>query len=218
MAFNPSLRTLTTLVLSALCSCASASAADRPQAPAATTDAIRKMTVMVPMRDGVGLATDIYQPEPLNGPLPVIFTRGPYGKRGVEPLSKVACPKGYIFVSQDMRGRHDSEGNDSVAFHNDGWGKRRDGQDSLDWIAKQPWCNGKIGTHGGSALGITQTMMAPARRRAQGPVGVLRVLRHVFAVRLPRRGLAEIARRVLARRQRVRSKEPRYVPAAPKIR
>ena len=161
MAFNPSLRTLTTLVLSALCSGASASAADRPQAPAASTDAIRKMTVMVPMRDGVRLATDIYQPEPANGPLPVIFTRGPYGKLGAEPLSKVACPKGYIFVSQDMRGRHDSEGDDSVAFHNDGWGKRRDGQDSLDWIAKQPWCNGKIGTHGGSALGITQTMMAP---------------------------------------------------------
>ena len=61
-----------------------------------------------------------------------------------------------------MRGRHDSEGDDSVVFHNDGWGKHRDGQDSLDWIAKQPWCNGKIGTHGGSALGITQTMMAPA--------------------------------------------------------
>ena len=51
---------------------------------------------MVPMRGGVRLATDIYQPEPKSGPLPVIFTRGPYGKGGAEPLSKVACPKGLI--------------------------------------------------------------------------------------------------------------------------
>jgi predicted acyl esterase len=161
MAFRPPLRALTTLVLSALCSWASASDSDGPKAPAATAVAIRKTTVMVSMHDGVRLATDVYQLEPRDGPLPVIFTRGPYGKGGAESLSKAACPRGYVVVSQDMRGRHDSDGNDSVAFHNDGWGERRDGQDSLDWIAKQPWCNGRIGTHGGSALGITQTMLAP---------------------------------------------------------
>ena len=72
-----------------------------------------------------------------------------------------ACKRGYVFVSQDMRGRFASEGKDWVIFHNDGWSDRRDGQDSLEWIAKQPWCNGAIGTTGGSALGITQTMMAP---------------------------------------------------------
>lgn len=160
--FNSGLRTTASvLALSALCSLAFAADPDLREAPSASAGAIRKTTVMVPMRDGVRLATDIYQPESLHGPRPVIFTRGPYGKGGVKSLTKSACSKGYIVVSQDMRGRHDSEGDDDVVFHNDGWGERRDGQDSLDWIAKQTWCDGKIGTYGGSALGITQTMMAP---------------------------------------------------------
>jgi predicted acyl esterase len=122
---------------------------------------VRKSTVMVPLHDGVHLATDIYQPESSKGPLPVILMRTPYGKGGGKGFSGGACQRGYVLVVQDMRGRYDSEGNDSVVFHNDGWGARRDGQESLEWIVRQPWCNGSIGTYGGSALGITQTMMAP---------------------------------------------------------
>lgn len=122
---------------------------------------IRKTTVMIPMHDGVRLATDVYQPESASGPLPVIFTRGPYGKDGAKGMSAGTCKRGYVLVSQDMRGRFASEGNDSVVFHNDGWGNRRDGQESLEWIGRQPWCNGRIATFGGSALGITQTLMAP---------------------------------------------------------
>jgi len=120
-----------------------------------------KTTVRVPMRDGVRLATDVYRPESATGPLPVIFSRGPYGKGGAKDLAKSGCARGYVVVSQDMRGRHESEGNDAVVFHNDGWAEHQDGHDSLAWIVGQPWCNGKIATHGGSALGITQTMMAP---------------------------------------------------------
>ncbi len=123
--------------------------------------AFRKTTEMVRMHDGVRLATDVYRPMSRAEAFPVIFSRGPYGKGGARSLAATACRKGYAVVSQDMRGRHDSEGNDAVVFHNDGWGKWRDGQESLEWIAKQPWCNGRIATHGGSALGITQTMMAP---------------------------------------------------------
>jgi predicted acyl esterase len=127
----------------------------------AADSSVQKTTVMVPMHDGVHLATDVYRPAGDVKPLPVIFSRGPYGKDGAASAAKSACKRGYAFVSQDMRGRFKSEGKDWVVFHNEGWGERRDGQESLEWIAKQPWCNGSIGTTGGSALGITQTMMAP---------------------------------------------------------
>jgi uncharacterized protein len=124
-------------------------------------DGVAKTTEMVAMHDGVHLATDIYQPEKHNGPLPVILIRTPYNKAGNKSLSKPAVDHGYVLVVQDMRGRFASEGNDSVVFHNDGWGTRRDGQESVEWITRQPWCNGSVATYGGSALGITQTMMAP---------------------------------------------------------
>lgn len=121
----------------------------------------QKSLHMVPMRDGTRLATDVYLPEGSTGPHPVIFSRGPYGRSGASRMAAKACREGYAFVSQDMRGRFDSEGNDAVVFHNDGWAKHRDGHDSLAWITEQEWCNGGIATWGGSALGITQTMMAP---------------------------------------------------------
>jgi uncharacterized protein len=125
-------------------------------------DGIKKTTEKVAMHDGVHLATDIYQPESQNGPLPVILMRTPYNKdTGAKALSSAAVKHGYVLVIQDMRGRFASEGNDSVVFHNDGWGSRRDGQESLEWIVRQHWCNGSIATQGASALGITQTMMAP---------------------------------------------------------
>ncbi len=64
-------------------------------------------------------------------------------------------------VAQDIRGRGQSEGHHSIIFRNGGWGKRRDGHDTLLWIASQDWCNGKVATIGGSAVGITQNMLAP---------------------------------------------------------
>jgi putative CocE/NonD family hydrolase len=67
----------------------------------------------------------------------------------------------YALVVQDLRGRFQSEGNPAIIFGNEGLGKHQDGRDTLDWVAAQPWCSGKIGTWGGSALGITQNMAAP---------------------------------------------------------
>ncbi len=119
-------------------------------------------TVMVPMRDGVKLATDIYLPDG-EGPWPTILWRTPYGKGGAEGRARGANQRGYAFVAQDIRGRFGSEGVDYPVFGHDGWGKHKDGYDAVEWIAAQEWCNGKVGTVGASANGITQNMMAPSR-------------------------------------------------------
>jgi predicted acyl esterase len=115
--------------------------------------------VMVPMRDGTRLATDIYLPAG-TGPWPVILYRTPYGTPVKVPENQLE--KGYAVVRQDFRGRFDSEGEDDMPFIHDGWGKLQDGYDTIEWVASQPWCTGKVGTLGGSAGGITQVMTAGA--------------------------------------------------------
>ena len=116
---------------------------------------------MVPMRDGTKLATDVYLPPDGQPPYPVILMRTPYGRGGGAGEAQKHCRRGYALVSQDIRGRGESEGHHAIIFHNGGWGKRRDGHDTLLWIASQPWCNGKVATFGGSAVGVTQNMLAP---------------------------------------------------------
>ncbi|MHC4496483.1 MAG: CocE/NonD family hydrolase [Planctomycetota bacterium] len=116
---------------------------------------------MVAMRDGTKLATDVYLPPDGQPPYPVILMRTPYGRGGGAGEAQKYCRRGYALVSQDIRGRGKSEGHHAIIFHNGGWGKRRDGHDTLLWIASQPWCNGKVATIGGSAVGITQNMLAP---------------------------------------------------------
>jgi predicted acyl esterase len=118
-------------------------------------------THMVAMRDGVKLATDVYLPGDGMGKYPVIVMRTPYNKNGAAGPAANATRRGYALVAQDMRGRFKSEGHHAIIFGNDGWGEHQDGKDTLEWIAKQPWCNGKIGSWGASALGITQNMAAP---------------------------------------------------------
>jgi hypothetical protein len=114
----------------------------------------------VAMSDGVELATTVYRPKE-DGPFPVIVARTPYNKDGLIVEAQRFCRNGYAFVAQDLRGRFKSKGHDAVIFHNDGWNTPHDGHDTLEWIARQSWCSGKIGSTGGSALGITQNMAAP---------------------------------------------------------
>ena len=123
----------------------------------------KKSLRMVPMRDGTKLATDVYLPAEARPPLPLpaILIRTPYGKDQFGRFAQQAGQKGYALVVQDMRGRFQSEGNDVLVFHNDGWGERRDGHDTVRWVAKQPWCDGNVGTWGASAMGISQNMLAP---------------------------------------------------------
>ena len=116
-------------------------------------------TNLVAMRDGVKLATDVYLPDG-DGPWPVIFLRFPYNKALGAGVGPDANRRGYAFVAQDTRGRFASEG-ENLPFDADGHADGKwDGYDSAAWIAKQPWCNGKIGTWGGSAGAITQYFLA----------------------------------------------------------
>ncbi len=122
-------------------------------------------TAMVAMRDGTHLATDFHLPGTGGPQYPVILIRSVYGRSGsaAEGIAKRFTGQGYGLVIQDTRGRGDSEGKD-MAFRDDGWGELQDGADTVAWVKKQPWCNGKIGTWGMSALGITQVMMAGATK------------------------------------------------------
>ena len=113
-------------------------------------------TVMVPMRDGVNLATNIYLPAG-NGPWPVVLTRTPYDKDGLDDRAATYNERGYALISQDVRGRNDSEG-ENRPFEND----MEDGYDTVEWIAAQDFSNGKIGIFGPSAPGITSNLAAAA--------------------------------------------------------
>ncbi len=119
-------------------------------------------TEMVEMRDGIDLATEIYLPSYGTPPFPVILERTPYGRHiGSELASFICDVRGYAFVSQNVRGCRDSEG-EPMVFLSDGWGELQDGYDCIDWVSEQEWCNGRIGMEGASAPGMTQYMAAGA--------------------------------------------------------
>ena len=122
-----------------------------------TTEGIHSY-YQVPMTDGTLLGTDVYLPEEGEGPWPVILTRSLYSRnQGMNGFIK----EGHAAVVQDVRGFGTSQG-DSHVFYTDGWRPGlTDGADTVAWIQAQPWCNGKIGTSGTSALAMTQMMLAP---------------------------------------------------------
>lgn len=101
------------------------------------------------MRDGVKLSADIYRPD-AKGKFPVIITRSPYmtvegfQKRSAE-RARFFAKHGYVFVTQDCRGKNDSEGIFHPFFEDP-----TDGFDTLGWCAKQEWSNGELGTIGAS--------------------------------------------------------------------
>jgi hypothetical protein len=116
--------------------------------------------VMVAMRDGVGLATDLYFPARagarLDGKFPAIMERTPYNKDGaLKNWAPYYAARGYVCIAQDTRGRYGSEGvwhmmTDDV----------QDGYDMAAWIVRQPWSDGGFGTLGTSYVGGTQHALA----------------------------------------------------------
>lgn len=118
--------------------------------------------VMVPMRDGIRLATDVYRPSrsgvPVEGQFPILLERTPYNmdRRGTA-TANYFVPRGYVVVVQDVRGRYKSEGH-WFPIRDD----PKDGFDTAKWIGSQPWSNGNIGTMGSSYAGATQHALALA--------------------------------------------------------
>jgi hypothetical protein len=124
-------------------------------------DIIALQHVMVPARDGVRLATDVYLPGrggAIAGRVPAIVERTPYNKDTTAAgLVAYFVPRGYAVVVQDIRGRYRSEGR-WRPIRDDG----PDGADLLAWMARQSWSDGKVGTVGTSYAGATQHAIALA--------------------------------------------------------
>jgi predicted acyl esterase len=134
---------------------------------AAADAKVEPQTYKVAMADGVKLATDVYLPTAGKPPYPTVLLRTPYNKGSGKSIATNLCAVGYAVVVQDLRGRFDSEGQPAIIFGNDGLGgKHQDGHDTIKWVAKQEWSDGKVVTMGGSALGIVQNMAAPGAPEA----------------------------------------------------
>ncbi|MFQ6009139.1 MAG: CocE/NonD family hydrolase, partial [Candidatus Zixiibacteriota bacterium] len=113
--------------------------------------------VGVPMRDGIELATDIYRPL-AQGKFPIILVRTPYKKELNELQGRFYARRGYVYAVQDCRGRFSSPGEWEPFFH-----EPQDGYDAIEWLAVQPWSNGKVGMIGASYLGWVQWWAARER-------------------------------------------------------
>lgn len=119
------------------------------------------LNIRIPMRDGITLAADLYLP-PAEGPFPVILTRSPYGATNSRDQSALTWNRrNFAYIGVDCRGRFQSEGTCSPWVN-----ECNDGFDTIEWIAQQPWCNGKIGMVGGSYVAGTQITAALAAHPA----------------------------------------------------
>jgi len=128
--------------------------------------------IMVEMRDGVRLSTQVYLPKDRDGPVPAIFWRSPYTYSKLKPVNPNysdanlkfaldAVEHGYAFVMQNERGKFFSEGDWEILGR-----PRTDGYDALSWIADQPWSNGKVGTIGCSSTAEWQMALAATNHPA----------------------------------------------------
>ncbi len=125
--------------------------------------AIIDQKVMMPMRDGIRLATDIYRPKG-NQKVPIVFSKTPYqfntwvdGKMTTRTMEEAynAVSRGYAYVVQNERGRYFSEGEWDILG-----APITDGYDAFTWMSKQPWSNGKIGVIGCSSTAEWQMAVA----------------------------------------------------------
>lgn len=119
--------------------------------------------VMVPMRDGTRLSTYLYFPAG-KGPWPVLYEQRYADLRGTETRKGNArlAAGGYVVAAQNFRGTHQSEGT-WVGYRALGWGEKKDGFDTVEWLARQEWSTGKVGTLGSSQAGFAQNFLAVAR-------------------------------------------------------
>src|SRR4051812_34733278 len=114
---------------------------------------------MIAVRDGTRLAADVYRPardgKAVEGRFPTLLTRTPYDKKGAANEGRFYAERGYNVVANDVRGRYASEGTWRMMADDPA-----DGYDVVEWIATQPWSDGKVGTFGTSYPGGTQHALA----------------------------------------------------------
>ena len=115
------------------------------------------------MRDGTRLATDLYFPDgPPGQKYPVVLIRTPYGNVAGHNFNEAAvavfASHGFVVAVQDKRGKYRSEGMYTVSG-----GDANDGYDTVDWLSKRPWSNGRVGGYGCSYLGDVQIFMRCGR-------------------------------------------------------
>ncbi len=119
---------------------------------------LQYLGVLIPMRDGVHLAADIFLPRS-TGRWPTVLFRTPYGRKGPSGRSyRGFLQRGYAVVIEDVRGRYPSEGSFGTIEQ-----EGPDGGDTITWIAEQPWSNTRVAMAGGSYLGMVQWWAAIQR-------------------------------------------------------
>ena len=111
--------------------------------------------VHIPTRDGTTLYATIYKPRDQTTPLPVVFTFTPYVADSYHKRGMYFAQHGYVFATVDVRGRGNSEGAFEPFLH-----EAKDGADVVEWLARQPWSNGKVAMWGGSYAGMDQWQVA----------------------------------------------------------
>ena len=121
-----------------------------------TLSIVKEENVAVPMRDGIILRANVFRPSG-EGQYPSLLLRTPYGKPSDGYDRYVRA--GYVVITQDSRGRYASEGS-YVPFTEIDTGDAEDGYDSVEWLAQQPYCNGRVGTLGASYNAWMQWMLA----------------------------------------------------------
>jgi uncharacterized protein len=118
--------------------------------------------VMIPMRDGTKLSAYLYFP-PGKGPWPVLYEQRYADLRGAGTRQGYArlAAAGYVVCAESFRGAQLSEGT-WVGYRALGWGEKKDGYDTVEWLAAQPWSTDKVGTLGSSQGGFAQNFLAVA--------------------------------------------------------
>jgi predicted acyl esterase len=124
------------------------------------------LVVNIPMRDGTELPTELHFPASHKGKLsagdlPCVLIRSPRGRAPVRAEFSPIKNWGYVVAIQDTRSAIDTTGKE-IPYMADGWGALQDGYDTVEWLAKSDYTNGRVGTVGESALGITQALLAPS--------------------------------------------------------
>ena len=176
-------------------------------------DVVRESDVMVAMRDGVRLATDLYFPamggRRAEGRFPAILERTPYDKLSPSNVTngRYFARRGYVCAIQDVRGRFESEGE----WHP--FAKEApDGYDAVEWMGTQRWSDGKVGTMGGSYCGSDQSALATLDPPHLTTMLVAVGASNYYHSSMRQNGAAEQRFQVYVYRMAVTSKEARADP------